>query len=120
MSGRKKVVKRTVRKVIKKIRRGDTVEVISGKEAGKRGKVLRVMAEQQRVVVERVNFIKRHVKPTQKNPQGGVIEREAAMHISNVMLVCPSCSAATRTGVREEGDGKVRFCKKCNVQVDRG
>jgi large subunit ribosomal protein L24 len=105
---------------IKKIRRGDTVEVISGKSAGKRGKVLRVMAEQQRVIVERVNFIKRHVKPTQKNPQGGVIEREAAMHISNVMLVCPSCNNATRTGVRGEGDGKVRFCKKCNVQVDRG
>jgi large subunit ribosomal protein L24 len=120
MSGGKKVVKKTPKKVIKRIRRGDTVEVISGKEAGKRGKVMRVMAEQQRVVVERVNFIKRHVKPTQKNPQGGVIEREAAMHISNVLLVCPSCSAATRTGVRIEGDGKTRFCKKCNVQVDRG
>ena len=120
MAGRKKVVTKTPRKLIKKIRSGDTVEVISGKEAGKRGKVLRVVADKQRVVVERVNFIKRHVKPTQKNPQGGVIEREAAMHISNVLLVCPSCGKATRTGVRAEGEGKVRFCKKCNVQVDRG
>jgi large subunit ribosomal protein L24 len=120
MAGGKKVVKKSRKKVIKKIRRGDTVAVISGKEAGKRGKVLRVQAEEQRVVIERVNFIKRHVKPTQKNPQGGVIEREAAMHISNVMLVCPSCSNATRVGVRGEGEGKVRFCKKCNVQVDRG
>jgi len=105
---------------IKKIRRGDTVQVIQGKEAGKRGKVLRVDAEDGRLVVERVNFIKRHVKPTQKNPQGGVIEREAALDISNVMLVCPGCGAPTRVGLRAEGEGKVRFCKKCNVQVDRG
>ena len=102
------------------IRRGDIVQVIAGNDKGKTGKVLRVFPKTNRLLVERVNFIKRHVKPTQKNPQGGVIEREAAMHISNVLLVCPSCSAATRTGVRIEGDGKTRFCKKCNVQVDRG
>jgi large subunit ribosomal protein L24 len=103
-----------------RIKKGDTVEVIQGKEAGKRGKVLRVLASEERVVVERVNFIKRHVRPTQKNPQGGVIEREAGLHISNVKLVCPSCNQAVRVGVRWEGDSKVRYCKKCNVQVDKG
>jgi large subunit ribosomal protein L24 len=103
-----------------RLKKGDTVEVIQGKESGKRGKVMRVLSEDDRIVVERVNFIKRHVKPSQKTPQGGVIEREAAMHISNVQLVCPSCSRPARVGVRQEGDAKVRYCKKCNVQVDKG
>ena len=79
-----------------------------------------MLENEQRIVVERVNFIKRHVRPSKKTPQGGVIEREASMHISNVKLVCPSCNAAVRTGVRVEGDEKVRYCKKCNVQVDKG
>jgi large subunit ribosomal protein L24 len=103
-----------------RIKKGDQVEVIGGKENGKRGKVLRVLSAEERVVVERVNFIKRHVRPSQKTPQGGVIEREASMHISNVKLVCPSCNQAVRVGVRMEGDSKVRYCKKCNVQVDKG
>jgi large subunit ribosomal protein L24 len=103
-----------------RIKKGDTVEVIQGKENGKRGKVMRIMAADDRVVIERVNFIKRHVRPSQKTPQGGVIEREAGIHISNVKLVCPSCSQAVRVGVRMEGDSKVRYCKKCNVQVDKG
>ena len=103
-----------------RIKKGDTVEVIQGKETGKRGKVLRVLSADERVVVERVNFIKRHVRPSQKTPQGGVIEREAGLHISNVKLVCPSCNDPVRVGVRAEGEGKVRYCKKCNVQVDKG
>jgi large subunit ribosomal protein L24 len=103
-----------------RIKKGDTVEVIQGKENGKRGKVLRVLSADERVVIERVNFIKRHVKPSQKTPQGGVIEREAGIHISNVKLVCPSCNRAVRVGVRAECDSKVRYCKKCNVQVDKG
>lgn len=103
-----------------RIKKGDTVEVIQGKESGKRGKVMRVLASEERVVVERVNFIKRHVRPSQKTPQGGVIEREASLHISNVKLVCPSCDKAVRVGVRTEGQNKVRYCKKCNVQVDKG
>jgi len=103
-----------------RIKKGDTVEVIQGKESGKRGKVLHVLESQERIVVERVNFIKRHVRPSKKTPQGGVIEREASMHISNVKLVCPGCSTPTRTGVRMEGEDKIRFCKKCNVQVDKG
>jgi large subunit ribosomal protein L24 len=103
-----------------RIKKGDTVEVTQGKENGKRGKVMRVLAAEERVVVERVNFIKRHVRPSQKTPQGGVIEREASIHISNVKLVCPGCSQAVRVGVRMEGEDKVRYCKKCNVQVDKG
>ena len=103
-----------------RVKKGDTVEVVQGKEAGKRGKVLRVLAAEERVVVERVNFIKRHVRPSKKTPQGGVIEREASMHISNVKLVCPSCNQAVRVGVRREGEDKIRYCKKCNVQVDKG
>jgi len=103
-----------------RVKKGDTVEVVQGKEAGKRGKVLRVLAAEERVVVERVNFIKRHVRPSKKTPQGGVIEREASMHISNVKLVCPSCNQAVRVGVRMEGEEKIRYCKKCNVQVDKG
>jgi large subunit ribosomal protein L24 len=103
-----------------RIKRGDTVQVIQGKETGKKGKVLHVLEAEERVIVERVNFIKRHVRPSKKVPQGGVIEREASMHISNVKLVCPSCNQPARVGVRMEGDEKVRYCKKCNVQVDKG
>jgi len=103
-----------------RIKKGDTVQVIQGKENGKRGKVLRVLSADERVVIERVNFIKRHVRPSQKTPQGGVIEREAGIHISNVKLVCPSCNEAVRVGVRMEGNEKIRYCKKCNVQVDKG
>ncbi len=103
-----------------RVKRGDTVQVIQGKEAGKKGKVLHVLESDERVIVERVNFIKRHVRPSKKLPQGGVIEREASMHISNVQLVCPSCGKPARVGVRKDGDSKVRYCKKCNVQVDKG
>lgn len=103
-----------------RIKKGDTVQVVQGKEAGKKGKVLRVLEGDERIIVERVNFIKRHERPSKKLPQGGVIEREASMHISNVKLVCPSCGEAVRIGVRSDGDEKVRYCKKCNVQVDKG
>jgi len=103
-----------------RIKKGDTVEVVQGKENGKRGKVLHVLASEERIVIERVNFIKRHIRPSKKQPQGGVIEREASMHISNVKLVCPSCNQAVRVGVRMDGPDKIRYCKKCNVQVDKG
>ncbi len=112
--------KDTAHKKKLRIKKGDTVQVMQGKEAGKRGKVMRVLADEERVVVERVNFIKRHVRPSQKTPQGGVIEREASMHISSVQLVCPGCGQPARVGVRMEGEDKIRYCKKCNVQVDKG
>jgi large subunit ribosomal protein L24 len=102
------------------IKRNDTVEVISGKEKGKRGKVLIVLRDKQRVIVERVNFIKRHQRPTQKVRQGGIIEREGSLHVSNVMLVCGKCGKPTRTGSQELADGRrVRVCKRCNEIVDK-
>ena len=102
------------------IKRNDTVEVIAGKEKGKRGKVLIVLAEKQRVIVERVNFIKRHQRPTQKIRQGGIIEREGALHVSNVMLVCGKCGKPTRPAVQILSDGRrVRVCKKCRETLDK-
>ena len=95
--------------------------VIAGRERGKRGKVLRVVPERQRVVVEKVNMIKRHQRPTQKLRQGGIIEREGPLHVSNVMVVCPKCDRPTRTGVQQLADGKkVRVCKRCQETIDRG
>jgi large subunit ribosomal protein L24 len=106
-----------------KIHKGDQVMVISGKESGKSGKVLRVDKEKRRVVIERLNIAKRHTRPNpKKNPQGGVIEREAAIDASNVMLVCPACNQSTRVGYRFTGDGiKVRVCRRadCGKDIDR-
>jgi large subunit ribosomal protein L24 len=103
-----------------KIKRGDQVKVVSGKEAGKTGKVMRVETGDNRVVVERLNIMKKHTKPDpKKNPQGGVIEREAAMDVSNVMLVCPACGQPTRVGYRLLEDGsKVRKCRRANCGKD--
>jgi large subunit ribosomal protein L24 len=103
-----------------KIHKGDQVMVISGKEAGKTGKVLRVDREKSRVVVERLNMIKKATRPNpKKNPQGGIIEREAALSVSNVMLVCPACGQATRVGYRFTNDGtKVRHCRRANCGKD--
>ncbi|MEO8870895.1 MAG: 50S ribosomal protein L24 [Granulicella sp.] len=94
-----------------KIKRNDTVEVIAGKDKGKRGRVIRVIAEKDRVLVERVMMIKKHLKPNpQKNIQGGIAEQESPIHISNVMLVDGEGNK-TRIGSRIEGDKKVRFSK---------
>ncbi|HVZ21093.1 MAG TPA: 50S ribosomal protein L24 [Vicinamibacterales bacterium] len=102
------------------IRRNDTVMVTAGKDRGKRGRVLRLLPITNRVVVEGVNMIKRHTRPNpQKNIQGGILEREGALHASNVMLVCPECGKATRVGHRVQGDRKVRICRKCEGVVDK-
>jgi large subunit ribosomal protein L24 len=103
-----------------KIKKGDQVKVVSGKEAGKTGKVMRVDTEKGRVVLERLNMVKRHTKPNpKKNPQGGVIEHEASIDVSNVMLVCPACGQPTRVGYRLlEGGGKVRMCRRANCGKD--
>jgi large subunit ribosomal protein L24 len=103
------------------VRRGDTVGVIAGKERGKRGKVLRVLRDSERVVVEHLNMIKRHQKPTQKLRQGGIIEREGPLALANVLLVCGRCDRPVRVGMRVLTDGrKVRACKRCGESVDRG
>jgi len=106
-----------------KIRKDDQVKVVSGKETGKTGKVLRVDIEKGRVVLERLNMMKKHTKPhPKKNPQGGVIEREAPIDASNVMLVCPACGQPTRVGYRLlDGGGKVRKCRRdnCGKDIDK-
>ena len=104
-----------------KIKRNDRVEVIAGKDKGKQGRVLRVIADKNRVLVEGVMMVKKHVKPNpQRNIKGGVVEREASVHASNVQLVCPECGKQTRIGRRILGDGrKVRICRKCEGVVDK-
>jgi len=103
-----------------KIKKGDQVKVVSGKETGKTGKVIRVDREHGKVFVERLNMMKKHTKPhPKKNPQGGIIEREAPIDISNVMLVCPACGQPTRVGYRLLDDGtKVRACRRANCAKD--
>lgn len=100
------------------IRVNDTVEVISGDERGTRGRVLRIDRENRRVVVEGVNRMHKHVRRSQKNPQGGRLSKEVPIALSNVMLVCPACNKATRTGARIAGDGaKERYCKSCSAAI---
>jgi len=103
------------------IRKNDNVLVITGKDRGKRGRVLRVVPGDNRLIVEGVNMIKRHTKPNPgKNIQGGIVEREASIHASNVQLVCPECGTQTRVGHKILGDGrKVRICRKCEGVVDK-
>jgi large subunit ribosomal protein L24 len=95
------------------IQRNDTVEVIAGSDKGKRGRVLRILADDNRVLVEHVRMIKKNVRPNpQRNIKGGIAEQEAPIHLSNVALVCPNCGPS-RVGHKFEGDTKVRVCKKC-------
>ena len=103
------------------IRKNDTVLVIAGKDRGKRGRVLKIDPDENRLIVEGVNMIKRHTRPNpSKNIKGGIVEREASVHASNVQLVCPECGAQTRIGRKILGDGrKVRVCRKCEGVVDK-
>jgi large subunit ribosomal protein L24 len=100
------------------VRRGDKVRIIAGKESGKEGKVLRAYPEKQRVTVEHANMVKRATRPSQKNPQGGIMQHEGTMHVSNVMLICPNCSLPTRVGRRRENGDRIRVCKKCGKDID--
>jgi large subunit ribosomal protein L24 len=99
-----------------KIKTGDTVQVISGDHKGSEGKVLRVLRDQNKAIVEGINMVKRHTKPSAQNPQGGIVEKEAAIHISNLSLLT-SKGETTRVGYRMEGDKKVRFSKKSNEVI---
>jgi len=104
-----------------KIKKGDTVEVVSGKDSGKRGRVLKVDPSRERVVIEGVNLIKRHTRPNpQKKIQGGIVEREAGIHVSNVMIVSPDSGQKTRVGYKILDDGrKVRVAKTDGAILDR-
>jgi large subunit ribosomal protein L24 len=102
-----------------RIRKGDTVVVIAGKDKGRTGKVLEVRPRDERVVVEGINMVRRHVKPSVADPQGGIKSREAAIHISNVALRDPKTGAATRVSFKVLDDGrKVRIAKRSGVQID--
>ena len=101
------------------VKKGDRVKVIAGKDKGKEGEILRALPKKGRVVVEKVNIVKKAMRPTQQNPQGGISSIEAPIDASNVMLVCPSCKAATRVGHRiDEAGKKHRVCKKCGKDID--
>ncbi|HLV10698.1 MAG TPA: 50S ribosomal protein L24 [Halanaerobiales bacterium] len=105
---------------MRKIKKDDTVEVIYGKDLGKRGKVLKVEPKNDRVIAEGINILHRHMKPTQDMPQGGIVENEGPVHISNVKLVCPRCDEKTKVGISQLDDGKkVRVCKKCGEDIDK-
>ena len=102
-----------------KIRKDDTVVVVTGKDRGKRGKVRFAYPEDERLLVEGVNFIKRHTRARGQVRQAGIIEREAPIHISNVRLLCSKCNHPTRIGFRFlEGGKKVRFCRSCGEVID--
>jgi len=105
------------------LRKNDLVQVMAGREKGKSGKVLKVDTKLGRILVEKVNMVKRHTKPSQKAPQGGVVEKELALHYSNVQLMCPKCNRGVRFGVKvvEGAKGakkKIRVCKRCETAID--
>jgi len=101
-----------------KLRKSDIVQVMIGAHAGKRGRILSIDREKNRVIVEGANVLKKHVRRSQRNPQGGILSREMPIPASNVMLVCPSCQRATRTGIKIKPEGgKQRICKKCGAIV---
>jgi large subunit ribosomal protein L24 len=103
------------------LKKNDLVEVLTGKDAGKQGKVLRVIPEKNRIIVQGVGFTKKHTKPNpQRNIKGGIAEREAAIHASNVMIMCGECGKRTRIGHKLLGDGKkARICRRCEGVLDK-
>jgi large subunit ribosomal protein L24 len=103
------------------IKKGDLVEVIHGKDRGKRGKVLTVLLQDGKAVVEGINMVKKHTRPTQKNPQGGIIDQENPVRISNLRLVCSRCNQVTRIKRTRVADARfrVRVCKKCGEIIDK-
>lgn len=106
--------------MLARIKKNDTVMVIAGKERGKIGKVLRVLPEENRAIVERLNMVKRHLKPRGPQSPGGIMEKEAALHISNIMPMCEKCNAPVRIGVRQLDDGsKSRSCRRCGELLDK-
>ena len=102
-----------------KIKKDDKVKVLTGKDKGKIGKVLRIVKKTNRVVIENINVVKTNQRPTQANPQGGIVEKNMPVHVSNLMIMCNSCVKPTRISMKLLEDGKrVRICKQCNQQID--
>ena len=104
-------------RVASRIRKNDMVMVIAGRDRGKTGKVMRVIPETGRVMVERLNVVKRHSRPRGAGTPGGIIEKEAAIDISNVMIFCDRCNAPVRIGVKSAADGKSRVCRRCGESL---
>ena len=100
-----------------KIKKGDTVQVLSGNDKGKTGEVLEVIPKLQKVIVKGVNIRKKHVKPRKQGEEGGIIPVECSIHSSKVNVVCPKCNKATRVGMIKEGKEKIRVCKKCGNKI---
>jgi large subunit ribosomal protein L24 len=106
---------------LRRLRKDDTVMVIAGRERGKTGKVLRVLPEKDRVIVERINLVKRHVKPRGVQQPGGIQEKEASLHLSNVVPICGRCNKPTRVGSRRLADGNAeRVCRRCDEAIGHG
>ena len=100
------------------VRKGDQVVVIAGKEKGKRGRVLRLLTAKGRIIIERVNLVKRHTKPTQRQPRGGILEKEGSVEASTVALWCGKCVAPRRSKAEGEGESKKRVCTKCGTAFE--
>jgi len=104
-----------------KVRKNDTVQVLSGRDRGKQGKVTRVLPKEDRVVIDGINIRKRHTKAQKPGEQAGIVEFPAPLHLSNVGVVCAKCGRATRVGFRTLADGKkVRVCRRCDEVIDNG
>ena len=104
---------------LRRLRKDDTVMVIAGRERGKTGKVLRVLGDRDRVIIERVNLVKRHTKPRGVQQPGGIVEREASLHVSNVLPICGRCNKPTRVGHRRIDDQPLRLCRRCGELLDK-
>jgi large subunit ribosomal protein L24 len=102
---------------MQKIKKGDTVLVVKGKDKGKKGKVIKVIPKEARIIVEGVNLVKKHLKPKRVGEKGKIVEIPAPLSWANVRLICPSCSKPTKVGFRFEGEKKVRYCKKCDKSL---
>lgn len=101
----------------KKIRKGDQIKVIAGKDLGKTGSVLKVVRDKGRILVEGINLHKKSMRKSQKKQVGGIKDIETPLNISNVMLVCPKCKKSTRIGIKVTDNKKIRICKKCNGEI---
>ncbi|MHC4712340.1 MAG: 50S ribosomal protein L24 [Planctomycetota bacterium] len=102
---------------MQRVMKNDTVEIIGGNDRGKRGRVLQVLPREEKVLVEGVRYIWRHVRPSQQNPQGGRVQKEAPIEISKVLPVCPACERGVRVCFKGQGRGKVRVCARCGHEI---
>ena len=101
-----------------KVKKGDTVKILSGNDKGKTGEVIEIMPTSEKIMVKGINIRKKHVKPRKQGEEGGIIQLECAIHISKVSVVCPKCSKPTRIGIKMDKDNnKIRFCKKCGAEI---